>query len=149
MENLPEGVPELLDLFAHSLADVRFGDLDATVLTAAASEVTEAASAVALAARALETARASLLTAQDALVFQANRALAYARVFAETDEALLARVNAITLPRARIAARKPAASGVDVDGAAPSRPRGRPRKIASAPASHAAEDHAPLAQAGE
>ena len=152
MDALPEGLPELLDLFAHSLADVRFGDLDAKVLATAASDVTDAASAMAAAERALETARAALAAAQEVLLLQANRALAYARVFAEPDEELLARVNAITLPRARAAARKPVAPGLGVsagagaDAPAATRPRGRPRKIIL---QEQEQEQVPLAHAGE
>jgi hypothetical protein len=148
MDALPEGLPELLDLFAHSLAEIRFGDLDGAVLTAAASEVTAAANAVALAERALESAHASLDTAHEVLLRQANRALAYARVFAEGDEALLARVNAIALPRGRAAARKAAAqaahglAGTGADAAPAPRPRGRPRKTTG-------ENDLPLALTGE
>ncbi len=135
MDALPQGFPDLLDLFAHSLAEVRFGDLDAATLTSVAAEVTAAAEEVAAAEAALETARAALAARQETLLVQANRALAYARVFAEADEPLLARVNAIVLPRSP---RKPrldtvfsaaAATGTDPELAA-RRPRGRPRKIA-------------------
>jgi hypothetical protein len=147
MDALPEGLPELLDLFAHSLAEIRFGDLDGAVLTGAAAEVTAAANAVALAERALESAHTSLDTAHEVLLRQANRALAYARVFAEGDEALLARVNAIALPRARGSARKSAAQAQALGGgnaeAAPApRPRGRPRKTVP-------ENEMPLGLTGE
>jgi hypothetical protein len=142
MDALPQGFPDLLDLFAHSLAEVRFGDLDAAALTSLAAEVSAAAEEVAAAESALETARAALAARQETLLVQANRALAYARVFAEADEPLLARVNAIVLPRSPRKSRlglgvdagagggAGASTSAGIDGElAARRPRGRPRKV--------------------
>jgi hypothetical protein len=124
----------VLDVFATTLADVRFGDVDAATLAHLATEVAAAAGVVAAAQAALESARASLHERQEALLLAAQRALAYARVYAEADAALSARLDAINLPRA---ARRPRAEAAaltldavaSVDASPPRRPRGRPRKI--------------------
>lgn len=59
-----------------------------------------AANIVASAEIALESARATLMEKQDALLQHSQHALAYARVYAENDEAMTARLETITLARA-------------------------------------------------
>ncbi|MBX3197137.1 MAG: hypothetical protein KF894_03185 [Labilithrix sp.] len=123
-------VQSLLDLFASELADVRFGDLDATTLARLASEADAAEDAVATAQTLVDEARARLLDRQEALLQHAQRALAYARVYAESNAALSARLEAIALPRP---ARRPRPSDAEAfalsaEHEAPRRPRGRPRK---------------------
>ncbi|HLL53516.1 MAG TPA: hypothetical protein VK447_08225 [Myxococcaceae bacterium] len=90
---------QLLDLFASELKAVKFPDMDAGVLEAAASKVRERADAVARAEAALEAARAALGESQDALLAKGQRALAYARVFAEENPDLSSRLEALSLPR--------------------------------------------------
>lgn len=142
-------VQAVLDLFETSLAEVRFGDIDAQSLARLAADVQAAAATVASAQSALEAARAALHERQEALLQQAQRALAHARVHAEADEALSARLEAIALPRSTrraraegggiVSARAGSASPGDMlilsgdPGPAP-RPRGRPRKEPPAPA---------------
>lgn len=92
-------VQAVLDLFASALVEVRFADLDAAALSRAASEVNVAAERVAAAQAALDDACAVLKERQNALLLQAQRALAYARVYAETDDALSTLVENISLPR--------------------------------------------------
>jgi multidrug efflux pump subunit AcrA (membrane-fusion protein) len=131
---IPGPLQGVLDVFATTLADVRFGDVDAATLARLATEVDAAANVVAAAQATLESARAALHERQEALMLAAQRALAYARVYAEADAALSARLDAINLPRA---ARRPradaAALPVDAiasaDALPPRRPRGRPRKV--------------------
>lgn len=123
MTPIPEPVQRLLDLFSASLADVRFPDVDAQALARAAAEVTESAAAVDAASAALDDARAALALRQDTLLRQAQRAVAYARVYAENDDALSAQLEAITLPRAP---RKPKAD-LPAEASEPPRRRGRPR----------------------
>lgn len=137
MSAIATPVRTVLDLFTSDLADVRFGDVDAAALASLASEVEAAAEAAAAAQALLDEARRKLEERQDALLHQAQRALAYARVYAEADAALSARIDAIPLPRPARRAR------VDGDALAlsadptspPRRPRGRPRKtpLAEAP----------------
>jgi hypothetical protein len=132
MEPIPLPVQAVLDLFAHDLADVRFADVDASALERMATDVKSAATVVASAEVALDHARAALHERQETLLQHAQRALAYARVYAENDEAMSARLEAITLPRA---ARRPRTGAETlVLSAAPQpgpRSRGRARKSPS------------------
>jgi hypothetical protein len=127
---IPPSVQSLLDLFTASLADVRFGDVDAQSLARFAADMESAASTVATTQAALDAARATLQERHDALVQHAQRALAYARVYAESDPALGAQLDAISLPRS---SRRPRDADVPEIDAAP-RPRGRPRKTSLEPA---------------
>lgn len=131
MNAIPSPVHTVLDLFATDLAGVRFGDVDSNVLAALAAEVQSAADAVASAQALLDDARSKLQERQEALLLQVQRALAYARVYAEADAALTARIETIALPRP---ARRPRADEVltlSPDEAPPRRPRGRPRKVSA------------------
>jgi multidrug efflux pump subunit AcrA (membrane-fusion protein) len=136
---IPPPIQALLDLFSTSLADVRFADLDGQALARCASEVESAAEAVALAQSALDAAREALQERQDALLQRAQRALAYARVYAEGDEALSGRLDAVSLPRPTRRARPEEALVLSADPQPSPRPRGRPRK---APAEKAPTDAA-------
>ena len=98
--NTENAFESLLSIFQTTLAEVRFGDIDATSLTRAAADVEAAAGVVATAQAALDDARRQLASCDEALTVHATRALAYARVYAETDPALRQQVDAITLPRA-------------------------------------------------
>lgn len=134
-------IQTLLELFETRLADVRFGDVDAKALARLAAEVEATAQVVTAAQVALDSARVALFERQEALLVLAQRALAYARVYAEADESLAAHLDAVALPRAARRARTDAnANGATNDlvltaspDAAPARrPRGRPRKHAPA-----------------
>ncbi|MCY1032993.1 hypothetical protein OV207_16095 [Corallococcus sp. BB11-1] len=89
----------LLELFATDLADVKFPDVDTAVLGEAAALVREKAEAVARAQAALDAARQVLNESQESLLQKGQRALAYAKVFAEDDAELGAKLEAIHLPR--------------------------------------------------
>lgn len=97
--NTENALSTLLALFQTTLADVRFGDIDATSFTRAAAEVEGAAEVVAKAQAALDEARRELAVREESLMAYATRALAYARVYAEADPTLRTQVDAITLPR--------------------------------------------------
>ena len=128
MSPIAPPVQALLDLFATELADVHFADVDAQLLARLAVDLEASAEAAALAQQALERANAAVLERSDALLDQAQRALAYARVYAERNPALLERVEAIALPRARLA-RRPRHESPTLDEAPVlPRRRGRPRK---------------------
>ncbi|MCY1040610.1 hypothetical protein OV208_04685 [Corallococcus sp. bb12-1] len=127
----------LLELFATDLADVKFPDVDTAVLGEAAAHVREKAEAVARAQAALDAARQVLNESQESLLQKGQRALAYAKVFAEDDAELGAKLEAIHLPRpTRKAGRSegPQAT-VEPVGMAPGseenapRRRGRPPKV--------------------
>src|SRR5580692_3873418 len=76
-------IQPLLDLFETSLAEVRFADVDTKTLLRAAGDVESAENEVDAAQAVLDGARAKLQERQEALLQQAHRALAYARVYAE------------------------------------------------------------------
>ena len=101
MDSIPAPIQAVLALFTKELADVKFPDVDVDVLQLAAEEVHSAAGAVSRAEAALATARAALSDRQEALLAKAQRALAYARVFAEEDTGLAPHLESIVLPRPR------------------------------------------------
>jgi hypothetical protein len=133
MNAIPIPVQAVVELFETTFSEVRFADVDTKTLAHAAAGVRELAAVVASAQVALDNAGRALQERQDALLQQAHRAMAYARVYAENDDALTQRLNAIALPRAPRRSRP----GED---AAPLQlateplpaPRGRPRKIRGA-----------------
>ena len=100
MNSIPTQVQAVLDVFATALVDVRFADMDAAALARLAAEVNLATEAVQAAQVALEDAALALKERQNALLLHAQRALSYARVYAENDAALSERLDAISLPRA-------------------------------------------------
>jgi hypothetical protein len=123
-------IQAVLDIFAAALADERFGDIDAQSLARIAAEVQSASAVVASTQLTLDAARAELHSREEALLLHAQRALAYARVYAESDEALSARLEAITLPRLPRRARTEGdALILSPDPQPAARPRGRPRKV--------------------
>jgi hypothetical protein len=130
MDPIPASVQAVLELFASDLAEVRFPDVDAAVLSRLAADAKAAAEALAGAQAALEQARAVLQQRQDALLHGAARAVAYARVFAESNEALAARLDAISLARPRRPRGDASEPQVASAETAPRR-RGRPPKARS------------------
>ena len=129
---IPAPIQTLLKLFTTSLGDVRFADVDGQTLGRCAAEVETAAVGVAAAQAALDAARESLQQKQDALLQMAQCALAYARVYGESDEALTSQLDAVSLPRST---RRPRAVEGLVLSSEPQpapRPRGRPRKAPAA-----------------
>ncbi len=129
MHSLPAPIQSVLDLFETALADVRFPDLDAQTLARLAADVEAAAEAVATAQASLDSSRRALQERQDTLLQQVQRAVAYARVYAESDEVLSARLDAITLARpARRARASEDALVLSPAPQPPSRPRGRSHK---------------------
>lgn len=140
MSTIPPPIQTVLDLFSTHLADVRFGDVDAPSLARLAADVQAAADVTTAAQIALDSARITLHERQEALLLHAQRALAYARVYAEADESLSAHLEAITLPRAARRSRTDAHAHASTttpnelvltssDTPAARRPRGRPRKL--------------------
>lgn len=103
IELIPQGVTALVALFEER-AELRFPDLDAAVLQDGVAEVERVAAEVQRIEAELERARELLAVRQDGLLVKAQRALAYARVFAEEDPLLSDRLAQVSLPRARRAA---------------------------------------------
>jgi len=143
---IPPSVQALVDIFGRELADLRFGDLNSKDLAHLVTEVEAATDAVTAAQSALDAARAKLLERQESMLLQAQRALAYARIYAESNDALRTQLEEIALPRPAKRAKAEAvmvegpASAV-VDGAEAEKPRrGRPRrKVEAEDAANAAE----------
>ncbi len=132
MAPIPTPIQTLLDLFATDFADVRFADVDSKTLERVANDVKSAADVVASAEVALEAARSALQERQETLLQHSQRALAYARVYAENDDVMSARLETIVLPRA---ARRPraGAEALVLSEAPPTRGRGRVRKASGDP----------------
>lgn len=86
---------ELLALFAGPLANVSFPDVDHTTLSALADRVRTAAADVEAARTSLDQREQALEEAQSALLVRGRRALAYARVYAESDEQLRSSLDAL------------------------------------------------------
>lgn len=114
---------ELLTVFARELSTVSFPDVDHQALARQVAVVAERAAEVRRIEATLADARARMADAHEQLVARGQRALAYARIYAEDHPALAARLDAIALPRPRSPR---AATPPSVE--AP-RPRGRPRKV--------------------
>lgn len=138
MSPIPPSIQTVLDLFSTHLADVRFGDIDAPSLARLAADVQAAAEVTTASQIALDAARITLHERQEALLLHAQRALAYARVYAEADESLSASLEAVTLPRAARRSRTDAGAShptnelvltASSEAPAARRPRGRPRKL--------------------
>lgn len=99
MASTSPNVKAVVELFMTSLAEVKFGDVDAQSLARASSAVESAAIVVASARTALDAANSTLREREEALLLHAHCALAYARVYAENDETVSAQLAAISLPR--------------------------------------------------
>lgn len=98
---LPAPLQAILDLFATEFAEVHFADIDAMTLARLTRDVQTANETVVSAQTVLDGAHAALQERRDMLLQHAHRALAYARVYAENDEGLTARLEAIVLPGSR------------------------------------------------
>lgn len=91
----------VIELFDTELGQLKFPDVDQAVLREAAERVLAQTESVAAAEHALAVAREGLGDAQELLLSKCQRALAYARVYAEEDRELSRKLDAITLPRSR------------------------------------------------
>jgi len=120
-------VAQLILLFSAQ-PDLRFPDLDASVLHEAVARVKETHLEVAQAEAALQVTRAALDREHETLLKLAQRAHAYLKVFAENDERLNEHVEAISLPRLK---RVTVRADVPSDPLNPPKKRGRPRKDAA------------------
>jgi hypothetical protein len=116
-DTLPACAREVIALYADAMPDVRFPDLDLDVLEGAAAELRASLDRVKRATAELEAARAAAQAQAELLESRAERALAYARVFAHGDPALSDRIATISHHKA------PA----HPEAAAPKK-RGRPKK---------------------
>ena len=111
MTSISPPIQSVLELFQGPLANVRFADIDAAGLAKLAAEVEAAGAEVEQQEQRLTELRQLLAQRQEALLALAQQALAYARVYAENDEALLEELNRIALPRPASRAAKPRTQG--------------------------------------
>lgn len=137
-ESLEPSLRELVELFAGPLATLTFPGVDSRALVTLAAQVEADASELARLEATVAALRARLTDARDELLPRAQRALAYARVYADGDGSaeLAARLDALVLPRPRPARPTPgtAATATNAPTDATPRKRGRPRKDATAAA---------------
>jgi hypothetical protein len=85
----------VLELYAEALPDVRFPDLDLAALEALVEEVRDAQEEVDRAESELQDAKERLAARGAALHARAERALSYARIYADGNPELSARVDAV------------------------------------------------------
>lgn len=94
---VPSDVGEFLDVYAEELPDVRFPDVDRASLEALAAQVRERAAELMRLHEEVRQAREALDQAQDELRKAACRGLAYAKIYADGNEDLSARLADINL----------------------------------------------------
>ena len=99
-DELPPLVREVLEVFEDELAEVRFGDLDAERLHEVAARVRAAEAEVEEARVLLDAARRLYEEELAGLTALAQRALAYARIYAENDPDLAERLAPLAEPEA-------------------------------------------------
>ena len=111
---------------------MRFPELEPSGLQVAVARVKERALELARLEAERDAVRAALEDEQEVLLRKGHRLHAYLKVFAEHDEALSTKVNALTLPRLRKAAPSARGEGIAEGESAPApKKRGRPRKTSS------------------
>jgi TolA-binding protein len=121
LDPTPALARQVLELYAGELAQVQFPDLDLALLEAAREQVRDAQLEIERVEATLAQAQAALGDKLQQLNGKIERALAYARVFAQGDPVLAPRI-------AEIGRRKAAP---EADGGEP-KPRGRKKKADSA-----------------
>lgn len=127
---IPTAVKELLALFDGPLSEVRFPDVDGAALREQVASVDAAVKDVEAAAAAWAEAKREVDARLEVLLQKAQRALAYARVYAEGKPELDAQLASLVFPKwgdprgTKAAAPEPVAA----------RKRGRPKKTEAAPA---------------
>jgi hypothetical protein len=94
-ENLPPFARDVLELFARQLPDLKFPGIDLSVLRAHAGELADAQAEVERIEGELEQARAEAASRAMTLTTLAQRALAYARIYATGDAELEAQLAEI------------------------------------------------------
>lgn len=126
---VPARVKSLIALFDGELKGLRFPDVDKDVLDAHVQDVRARAAAVAKVEEQLRAVQAELEGALDRLNEKAYRAQQYARVFAEGNDALVDKLDALALSKSRTSRSLPP-TPVASTGEAPKK-RGRPAKAKS------------------
>jgi hypothetical protein len=99
-------IQELLTVFKNDLAKVAFPDVSLETLESLAQKVRTGAKELEEALKRAETIRESLEAGQNDLMAKAMRGLAYAKVFAEGNDALLEKLGKINLGKTSRAPKK-------------------------------------------
>jgi len=118
---------QVIDLYTEELAEVRFPDLDLSALLYAQAELHAAQLEVERVEAELADKRAELELRSQALVAKAERALAYARIFAQGDEQLAPRLADIGRRKSGLSSQSSQTTSATGEIAAPKR-RGRKPK---------------------
>jgi len=118
---------QVIDLYTEELAEVRFPDLDLSALLYAQAELHAAQLEVERVEAELADKRAELELRSQALVAKAERALAYARIFAQGDEQLAPRLADIGRRKSSLTSQPSQTASASGNIAAPKR-RGRKPK---------------------
>ena len=130
-------VKALVELFKNELSTVAFPGVDIAILEQLISDVQTYTDAVTKAEAALEAARTSLRETEETLTVKSQKALAYAKVYAEDKPEIAAKIDFV----ARIAGTSTPATSTrerDRDPSDGPKRRGRPsKKAASAEAADA------------
>jgi multidrug efflux pump subunit AcrA (membrane-fusion protein) len=110
----PTVARQVIDLYSEELAEVRFPDLDLSALLYAQAELHAAQLEVERVEAELADKRAELEGRSQALVAKAERALAYARIFAQGDDQLAPRLAEIGRRKGSLThlAQTPSSSGL-------------------------------------
>lgn len=126
---IPAAVKDLLALFDGPLAKVQFPEVDAKALRQLATQVDAASEEVEAAAQAWAAAKRAVDERVEVLLQKAQRALAYARIYAEDKPEISSVLATVSLPRAGDALpRGPKSASSSSADMAPARKRGRPKK---------------------
>lgn len=99
MSSLSSPVQAVVALYSGPLEGVRFADIDAESLGNLATEVETISAEVEALEAQLGSLREALAQKEELLLSITQQALAYARIYAESDEALTAELNEIALPK--------------------------------------------------
>ena len=126
---IPTAVKELVALFDGPLSEVRFPEVDGAALKEQAASVEAAVRDVEAAAQVWAEAKRAVDARLEVLLQKAQRALAYARVYAEDKPELDATLAALVVPKWGDPRGTKAPAGGEVAAA---RKRGRPKKNAGA-----------------
>jgi hypothetical protein len=127
---VPAPIQSLLAIFEEHLKDVHFPGVDFDALQEAAGEVRGKSAEVARLEAELAAARGTLSTAQETLLHKAQRALSYAKVFAEEDETVIRKLEEIGRLGTRRLPRTDAASSSSAMAATVSAPATSPEETA-------------------
>jgi hypothetical protein len=122
---VPQAVRDLLAFYTERYPEVRFGDLDISILQHAVESIDEAAKEVIAAEEAVAQARLAFRGIEGELVLKAGRTLSFLKIFVDGDEEQLAQLEAISM--AMPASRRKSKAGADASGTGEPRQR-RPRK---------------------